>query len=70
MIKIAQIELEISVSSSFSLILLILSRLILPATAFTIIFTATINALLFPDCNRVTRDCFLINNFWVVEGNV
>lgn len=34
---------------------------ILIAFIFNVIF---INALFFPDCNRETRDCFLIEKMW------
>ena len=29
-----------------------------------IVDIALINFFLFPDCNRVTRDCFLVENLW------
>lgn len=34
---------------------------IIVAAIFNVVF---INALFFPDCNRITRDCFLIEKMW------
>lgn len=70
MIALAIIEKETLLSYIYFLSSLIIFRLLAPLVAFTIVFTAIINATLFPDCNRETRDCFLINKFWLNEGEV
>lgn len=39
------------------------------ALVWLVMLTVLINSLFFPTCDRVTRDCFLVQNLWAEHGD-